>query len=331
LSNQLLDDNDGRLKSDTKIDRGPPGEFTMSKNVFRPMEVHNMSQSRKVRLEAPKFVNEEELEEVEELYEGPTADDLRREAEAFKEQWESEKQAMIKQAQEEAEQIREQAEKTAFEEVRKKTDQAEISKKDAESEAEQIIARAKAEAEELIAQARSQQEQIYQENKEAGFQKGHEEGYQNGKGEVERLIDRLHTIINGAIEKRNDIINEAETQLIDLVILIATKVVKVISENQRNVVINNVVQALRKLKSRGNVAIRVNLADLDLTTDNVQSFMKMVENVKSIVVMEDTSVDKGGCIIETDFGQIDARISSQLKEIEEKILELVPIKAKGEQ
>ena len=95
-------------------------------------------------------------------------------------------------------------------------------------------------------------------------------------------------------------------------------------------VINNVVQALRKLKSRGDVVIRVNIADLELTSEHIKDFMSMVENVKSITVLEDSSVDRGGCIIETDFGQIDARISSQLHEIEEKILELMPIKAKGE-
>ena len=57
----------------------------------------------------------------------------------------------------------------------------------------------------------------------------------------------------------------------------------------------------------------------------------MVESVKSVTVVEDSTVDRGGCIIETDFGQIDARISSQLHEIEEKIVELAPIKIRGEE
>jgi flagellar assembly protein FliH len=107
-------------------------------------------------------------------------------------------------------------------------------------------------------------------------------------------------------------------------------VVKVISENQKNVVINNVIQALRKLKSRGEVLVKVNLDDVDLTSEHVKDFMRMVENVQSVTVVEDSTVDKGGCIIETDFGEIDARISSQLHEIEEKILELSPIQARGE-
>ncbi len=112
--------------------------------------------------------------------------------------------------------------------------------------------------------------------------------------------------------------------------MIAKKVVKVISENQKNVVVNNVIQALRKLKSRGEVLIKVNISDVELTSEHIKDFMRMVENIRSVTVVEDSTVDKGGCIIETDFGEIDARISSQLHEIEEKILDLVPIKAKGD-
>ena len=118
--------------------------------------------------------------------------------------------------------------------------------------------------------------------------------------------------------------------MINLVLLIASKVIKVISENQKNVVINNVIQALRKLKNRGEVVIRVNLEDVKLTSDHVKDFMRMVENVSSITVVEDSTVDRGGCLIETDFGEIDARISSQFREIEEKIMELGPIKVKQE-
>ena len=91
------------------------------------------------------------------------------------------------------------------------------------------------------------------------------------------------------------------------------------------------IQALRKLKSRGDVIVKVNLKDVELTSEHINDFMRMVENVKSITIVEDTTVDVGGCIIETDFGEIDARVQSQLKEIEEKILEISPIRARGEQ
>lgn len=176
----------------------------------------------------------------------------------------------------------------------------------------------------------SEVDEIRRNAEKEGFDKGREEGYESGKKEVERLIQQLHNMLDKIIEKRNEIIDETETQLINLVLMITKKVIKVISENQKNVVINNVIQALRKLKSRGEVLIRVNLSDVELTSEHVKDFMRMVENVRSVTVVEDSTVDKGGCIIESDFGEIDARISSQLSEIEEKILELVPIKTRGE-
>jgi len=90
-----------------------------------------------------------------------------------------------------------------------------------------------------------------------------------------------------------------------------------------------VVQALRKVKGRGDVIIRVNVDDLKLTTEHIKDFIQLIEGVKNIQVVEDSSVDRGGCIIETDFGEIDARISSQLAELEQKILEISPIRAKA--
>ncbi len=305
----------------------------MAKNVFKPQEI--MYLSRKIFIEPPKITPEEPEEvapiasEAESRYSGPSVDDLRREAEDFKKGWDAEKERLLDAARAEAEKIKKEAERTAFDEVKRKNNQAQKIRQDAEDEAQKLIAEAKARASELEADIKQRVTQTEREAYERGYNEGHQKGYDEGKAEVERLIERLHTILSKAIDKRNEIIEESETQIINLVLLIVKKVIKVISENQKNVVINNVVQALRKLKSRGDVVIRVNLADLELTSEHVKDFMKMVENVKSITVLEDSSVDKGGCIIETDFGQIDARVSSQLHEIEEKILELMPIRSKG--
>jgi flagellar assembly protein FliH len=131
------------------------------------------------------------------------------------------------------------------------------------------------------------------------------------------------------MDKRGQILEQTETQVIELVLLIARKVVKTISENQKNVVISNIGQAMRKLKTRSDVIIRVNLADLQLATEHTKDFIELAENARNLTVVEDTAVDRGGCIIETDFGEIDARISSQLHELEEKILDISPIKARG--
>jgi flagellar assembly protein FliH len=309
----------------------------MAKAVFRPGEI--TLGGEKIVLDPPHAFPdlahlapvEEPLEEVpeKEEYTGPTVDDLRREADNFKVRWEAEREAMIRSARAEADGIVKEAEEAAFQEVKRKTDEAQSLKRQAQDDAEKIIAEAGEKAREIENASRSAFEAERKDAEERGRAAGREAGFADGKAEVERLIQRTQVVLERAQDKRGEILAETEQEIIDLVLLISRKVIKVISENQRNVVISNVVQALRKVKGRGNIIIRVNMVDVKLTTEHIKDFLQLVEGSKSLQVVEDSTVDPGGCVIETDFGEIDARISSQLAELETKILEISPIKSKA--
>lgn len=299
----------------------------MAKSVFKPTEIKKSD--NKVLLQLCKtFAPEVEEEVVEDIpeYTGPTADDLRREAEEFKRQWEAEKQQLLATTEAESDKIIKNAEEAAFAEVKRKTDEAAIIKQKAQTEANQIIKDAEKKALDIIQESEAKRDEKEAEAYKEGLAKGSEEGFKQGNQEAQRLIDRLHVMIDKTMEKRQEILDETEQQIVELVLLMTRKVVKVISENQRNVVMNNIIQALRKVKGRGDVTLRVNLADVELTTEHTKEFIQAVENIKNISVVEDSTVDRGGCVIETDFGAIDARISSQLTELEQRILEIAPIK-----
>ena len=310
----------------------------MTKAVFRPGEI--AASEEVVFIEPPTAYPElshlgqaeDELEEVTEAveeYAGPTADDLRREADLFKEQFESEKDAMISSAKAEAELIIKDAEEAAFREVKRRTDEVQTIKRQAQDEAEKIIAEAGEKARQIETDSRAAFEAERKEAENQGRAAGRETGFGEGRAEVERLIQRTQVVLERAQDKRAEILEQTEQEIISLVLLIARKVIKVISENQKNVIVSNVVQALRKVKGRGNITIRVNMADLKLSTEHLKDFISLVEGAKSVQIVEDSSVDEGGCIIETDFGEIDARIASQLAELETKILEVSPIKSRA--
>ena len=292
-----------------------PGQLKPKEGEFKLQLVHEF---------APPV--EEVVEEVVPEYTGPTADDLRREAETFKVQWEQEKQQMLLDAQAKADEILKKAEDAAFAEVKRQTNQAQVVKNEAEQNAQEIIKNAQEEASRIIEEAKAEQENLKKNGYSEGVNKGREDGFAAGKDEVDRLVERTHKILEGVMARREEILSETEQQIVELVILMTRKVVKIISENQKSVVMANILQALKKVKGRGDVTVRVNLADVKLTTEHVQDFIKQVENVQGITVLEDSTVDKGGCVVETDFGAIDARIQSQLSELETAILEISPVK-----
>ena len=298
----------------------------MAKTVFRPGEAKQVEDKVMLPLVKDYAPVEEVVEEVEEEYTGPTADDLRREAEEFKKKWEFEKQGMLNQAQQQADEIVKKAEETAFAEVKRQTDAAAIIKSDAENEAASIIEKAKAEAAQIVAEAQAQSSKTESDAYQQGSEQGTKEGYEKGSVEVDRLIERMHKILEAVMQRREEILQDTESQIVELVILMARKVIKILSENQKNVIMANTMAALKKVKTRGTVTLRVNIEDVKLTSAHTDEFIKHVENIQGLTVLEDSSVEKGGCIVETDFGAIDARISSQLSELENKILEVSPVK-----
>lgn len=301
----------------------------MAKQVFRPNEIKLKDNEKKFTLPLLHDYrpHEEKPEVVEEVYQGPSAEDLRKEAEAFRQGWEIEKQHLLEEANAQADEIIKNAKDAAFEEVKRKTDEASVIKSDAQSQADEIIANAKSEAEKIIQDARLEEQKIKADAKQDGFRQGHDDGYSAGESEIERLVERLRKMVEALMLRREEILKETEQQIVELVILMTRKVVKIISETQKTAIMSNVLAALKKVKSRGNVILHVNLEDLKLASANADEFIKRVENIQGITVVEDSTVEKGGCVVETDFGAIDARISSQLSELEEKIMEISPIKS----
>ena len=301
----------------------------MAKQVFRPNEIKVKDAEKKFTLPLLHDYRpqEESPEVVEEVYHGPTADDLRREAEAYKQGWEIEKQHLMDEANAKAAEIIQNAKDAAFNEVKRQTDEAAVIKADAQKEAEKIISEANAQKEQILQEAEKKVSDMKAQAEQNGYQQGYDEGIKSGEQSVNMLISRLHKMVEAVMRRREEILKETEQQIVELVILMTRKVVKIISETQKTTIMSNILAALKKVKTRGKVMLHVNMEDLKVSATNVEEFIKRVENVEEITVVEDSTVEKGGCIVETDFGAIDARISSQLSELEEKIMEISPVKS----
>jgi flagellar assembly protein FliH len=270
----------------------------------------------------------EEIEEAEpvEAEEEGAGEEAEIAAEDDQERLRDEAKRIKEDAEAEVDKIKKEAEETAFKLMQKSAVDVRKAKEEAEAEAQIILDDARAEADRLKEEARKEAEEILAEARRSAYGEGREEGYREGQEEVNRLIERLHILLNAASDKRQEIIDYTERQIVDLVLLVARKVVKVISEQEKRVVTENVKQALEKVKGETEIIIKVNTRDLKLTTGHKKNFIAAVESLKQVRVEEDSRVEPGGCIIETSFGDIDARIQKQLDIIEEKIRELVPIK-----
>ena len=214
----------------------------MAQSVFRANQVTSKKDKVLLKLTrefAPPVV---EVEEEVPEYTGPTADDLRREAEEFKKQWKADKQDLIAKAQEQADAVVKKTEEAAFGIVKKQTDQAQVIKTDAEKQAASIIAEAEEKAQKIISDAKNEAQSVLNKAEADGLAQGRDKGYAEGYEEADRLVKRLHTMVEAVGAKRQEILDSTEQQIVELVLLMTRKVVKILSENQKSVILSNVVR-----------------------------------------------------------------------------------------
>lgn len=302
----------------------------MAKDVFKAVEIVTLNTPQIV--EAPSLEaltdDEEEIKKKDE-YTGPTIEEIEEEIYRQRQEFEESIKKRKEEVEQECSEIQKSAEEWAFNKVQEASDQYEKTLKQSETESQQIIENAKEQANMIINDAQNQANEVMETARSKGEEDGWEEGFSRGEEEVNRLITRLNRILSSTIQKRNEVLEEAESQIVDIIIAIARKVVKTITETHKNIVIEQIQEAISKLKGRAEITIRINVEDLMMTTKHKKDFIQMVEGIENVKILEDNSVDKGGCIITTDFGSIDARISSQLSELEQKIKEIAPYDEEG--
>lgn len=186
-----------------------------------------------------------------------------------------------------------------------------------ENEAKSLVEQASLEAQAIIAEASRQAESIRAQ--------AYEEGAQAARAELEADIERavaLATQLQSDVDRQlEEFFTRAEPEILKLSLEIAKKVTRhEISENSE-FVLTTIKAGLQQLRDRQELKIRVNPADYGLVREKKEEIMSSIDGVRSVEVIEDRRIDEGGCVIESPNGDLDARISTQLKTIETALKE----------
>ncbi|HVP37078.1 MAG TPA: FliH/SctL family protein, partial [Terriglobales bacterium] len=101
---------------------------------------------------------------------------------------------------------------------------------------------------------------------------------------------------------------------------IASKIIQQKIEKDEKVILRNLKHALKHLLDKGKIIVRLNPADLEIIGKQSKE-LKTAEGLKELILEEDSNVTRGGCLIHSDLGHIDARIETQLEIIGKTLLE----------
>lgn len=236
---------------------------------------------------------------------------------------------ILEQVKDEARKVMEDAEQHAFDRIQKSVHEKENIIQQSKEDAEKIMQKAQKEASEILEEAQKTITKLKTEAHQEAFNEGKELGFQSGKEEIQLLVERLHSVVAETVRERERILMHSETQVINLVLTMVGKIVKKLTADYKEIVVNNIKAALELLKGAMTIFIHVSPRDYNFAVSHKQELINMIEAQAEIKFIEDPTIEPGGVYIETDTGDIDATINSQLEELETQMRFYMPVKVKS--
>ena len=170
------------------------------------------------------------------------------------------------------------------------------------------------------------EEIFFQRQVQQSYEKGYSDG-QKSAGEKlekdynEKLIKKFSDVdgIISTLDKKISGYGDVfEKVVIDLAISVAEKIVR--REISEQSIINNTLStAMKRVIGSNKVLVKINPGDLEILNKSVDN-RQLDSSLSKIQFEPDERIEPGGCFIETEIGNVDARISSQFNEMK-KFLE----------
>lgn len=159
------------------------------------------------------------------------------------------------------------------------------------------------------------------------YRMGFREGQEKTKRDLEqdysnkliRKYEEVYNILQQYDEHLLELEKAFESLVIETAYEIAKKVVRREIEN-RTVINENVKEAINKIIGANEVRLKMNPQDIEALSSDSKNMINSASFTK-IKIEGDERIEQGGCLIETEIGNVDARISTQLTELKRKLEE----------
>jgi len=132
----------------------------------------------------------------------------------------------------------------------------------------------------------------------------------------ETLRSDLQEIVDGIGEARIQLWKRQEQEMVAFVLDISRQVIKTEIQQNPNVVMEILRNAMRRVTDKENLRVRVSLTDVERMRAAREDITQIVDGIRGLEIVDDRRIGAGGCVIETNAGTIDAKIETQLAEIE---------------
>jgi len=183
---------------------------------------------------------------------------------------------------------------------------------EAQEQAEQIIAEARQQAACLQQEAADQLEILLLRRAGEEAEAVREEQTAHFKQATETLIEQFRRQAGTALAELSD-------RLAELAAGITAKIIHRHIAADDRIVLDVVAEAMKQLPDVKRLRVVINPSDKEAITAHQQELLREVSGLDGLEIVTDVDIERGGCLLDSDRGEVDARLSSQLELIWKRV------------
>lgn len=191
-------------------------------------------------------------------------------------------------------------------------------------ETDSLLSAAKEEAEQITAAAEQEAGSIRQNAHDEGFQQGYDAGFAQGSKEAEELKQQTREEQVRLQEEYEKRMREAEPYFANIVGSLVEKITGIVMEGRKESILHLIHCGIEEAGSSRHFLIHVSREIAPFVEKKKNDLLSQMKEGTKIEIVEDASLSKNQCLIETDTKIIDSSIDVQLRTLQEdlKILSL---------
>lgn len=174
---------------------------------------------------------------------------------------------------------------------------------------------------------KAQAEALREESKSKGYEEGYAEGFKAGEQAAREagapLLEALKKAVRNLSEFRQTMYPKVEREMIEMIVGLTQKVIQVELAGKEDRVKEMIRLAVQSVLDRESMVIQIHPEDKAHAEHLLPELQKEFHEIKNVKFEGHPSISRGNCVVESNFGTIEARFDNLHDQIE-KILHLAP-------
>ena len=127
---------------------------------------------------------------------------------------------------------------------------------------------------------------------------------------------RIETLLTSMQGQLWHLYERIERDAFRFALAVAGKIIGREVQNGSDIAVHQVQEALRRVVGVDAIKLRVHPSDEQVIREHRPAILATAECVREFIVESDESIERGSCIVECSSGNVDARWSTQLRQVE---------------